>query len=368
MELFTEVIKTQNSKYKDEKYCTNVRYPPELYAKELLRFTRNSIYFSRHSATYNNYELKGKRINTRHLEYARMDVYNILYKTVLNLYFSENFCDKMKFQKADSTFILNKFGIESLGRNIEYKSKQGIKISFIVESTNVPIAISFARGSDADSSIFHDTYNKFLIDPKTSKYKNNKRFKQHMLIDAGYDSDDIKNKLIDDGYTVYVGKNLRKAKPQSFNIKPISDKNRKVYNKRIGVENTNSWIKQYGILTCMYEKTIESYEGLLLLVLSYIVYNKYIKIVNKKKLDESERERKQLIHNIEIEQKRYARKLKRKNDEEQRTVEKELRKQQKQINQANLINNNIEKEKSTIYSVRIGEKIRYISIIKSKLK
>ena len=230
IELFTKIIETQNNKYKENKYCTNVRYPHNIYANEIFKFIRNSIYFSRYSMKYKNYELKGKRLNAKHLEYSRMGVYDELYKTLLDLYYSENKNKKMKFQKTDTMFILNKLGVELLGRNIEYKSKQGIKISFINDTTNVPIAISFGRGSDADSSIFHDTYNNMLIDPKTSKYKGNNRFGQYMLADASYDSENIIKNLIDDGYNVYIGKNLRRAKTASFNIKPISDKDHKIYN------------------------------------------------------------------------------------------------------------------------------------------
>jgi hypothetical protein len=81
----------------------------------------------------------------------------------------------------------------------------------------------------------------------------------------------------------------------------------------------------------MYEKMIESYKGLLLLALSYIVYNKYQKIIYAKKLDRIEREKQQIAKEKEIERKNNMRKLKRYLDEEQCNKEKELRKKQKQV-------------------------------------
>lgn len=361
IKLFTDVIKVQRDKYRSNKYCTNNNYEHAFYAEELIKFCRNSIYFSRYTAKHGDKVIKGKTFNAKHLEYVNMDVYNELYKKVLNLYLSENFCEDMKFQKTDTVFIPNKQCKELLGRNVEYKSKQGIKISFIVTSKNVPIATSAARGSDADCVIFNDTYNNLLIDPKTDKYRNNNRYKQYMLADAGYDSEEIATKLREAGYTVYMGKNLRRAKKESFKIVPISDKDHSIYNKRVGIENLNALIKQYGILSHVYEKTIESYMGLLLLVLSYIVYNKYLKIVHLKALDKITREREKKRETEEIERKKNARKLKRKLDGKQRTKEKELRKQQ----QTNKKTDNYNKPKQILNSVNIGKKVRYISIIKN---
>lgn len=158
IDLFTDIINIQQKKYKLTKYRTNVRYEPSLYANELYNFLRNSTYFSRYVIKHGDKVIKGKALNAKHLEYVKMGVYSELYKYVLNLFLSENFCENMKYQKIDTVFIPNKLCKESLGRNVEYKSKQGIKVSLITAgSHNVPIAISIARGSDPDSSIFDET-------------------------------------------------------------------------------------------------------------------------------------------------------------------------------------------------------------------
>lgn len=61
-----------------------------------------------------------------------------------------------------------------------------------------------------------------------------------MLADTGYDTEEIKKHLKDDGYIFYVGKNLRRTKLDSYDVKPLSGKHHKIYNQRIGIENLNS--------------------------------------------------------------------------------------------------------------------------------
>ena len=48
----------------------------------------------------------------------------------------------------------------------------------------------------------------------------------------------------------------------------------KIYHKRIIVENFFSWIKAYPKIDKIYEKSLESYRGLLLLGISMLIYKR----------------------------------------------------------------------------------------------
>lgn len=243
-------------------------------------------------------------------------------------------------------------------------------------------------------------YKKLIINPETKKYQENNRYTQKFIADAGYDTEKIINKLTNDGYTFYVGKNIRRAKEESFDIIPISDKNYEIYNKRVGIENMNALIKQYTVLNHIYEKTTESYMGFLQLALSYIVYGKYLKIIETKKKDKITREKEQIERVKENKRKYYARKLKRQSDEKKRNDEKKKRqreekkrkddeketrlinkkkqeekkedeKKEKQLNEKKIgeiikkrkVNNKKDnKNKQTLYLVNLGDKVRYITI------
>jgi len=48
----------------------------------------------------------------------------------------------------------------------------------------------------------------------------------------------------------------------------------KIYKKRIIVENFFSWLKKYPKIDKIYEKTLTSYKGLLMIVISLIIFNR----------------------------------------------------------------------------------------------
>ena len=64
-------------------------------------------------------------------------------------------------------------------------------------------------------------------------------------------------------------------KRKTKNTKTSLTKNEiKIYKKRIIVENFFSWLKKYPKIDKIYEKTIASYTGLLMMVISLIIFNR----------------------------------------------------------------------------------------------
>ena len=154
---------------------------------------------------------------------------------------------------------------------------------------------------------------------------------------------------------VVTVKNLRNANKRDFNIKKLCKKDHSLYNKRIINENSFSWIKQYGILNHIYEKSIKSYRGLLLLALSYIVYYKHQNIINAQKLTDDEK-RKQL----ELRQhKNKQRRIKRRLDKKERERENDERKRNRILK---IRANNISTK--TLYETQFGNKKCYLIVEK----
>ena len=57
-------------------------------------------------------------------------------------------------------------------------------------------------------------------------------------------------------------------------IRSLKTKEIKIYRKRIIVENLFAWLKAYPKINCIYEKTLESFRGLLLLGISILIYKR----------------------------------------------------------------------------------------------
>lgn len=146
-----------------------------------------------------------------------------------------------------------------------------MKLSIIVETNGIPISIVIETGNVHDSKIFTKNINELIYDPKSLKYKNNNRYKQYFLADAGYDSRAIREELTSRGYKVFIPKNKRGTKIAS---KVSTKEEKRIYKKRMIVENMFSRIKQYRRLNNIYEKNVGSYKSYLYFTLSKIITTK----------------------------------------------------------------------------------------------
>ena len=77
------------------------------------------------------------------------------------------------------------------------------------------------------------------------------------------------------GYIPIIKYNKKNTRDENkINERKLKGKNLKIYKKRVVVESYFSWIKNYPIINQNYQKTIESYLGLLLLVASFTIFKK----------------------------------------------------------------------------------------------
>ena len=67
---------------------------------------------------------------------------------------------------------------------------------------------------------------------------------------------------------------IPKRKYKNSKKKSLKEKEIRIYKKRIIIENFFAWIKAYPKIDHLYEKTIKSYRGLLLLGISMLIYKR----------------------------------------------------------------------------------------------
>jgi len=132
-------------------------------------------------------------------------------------------------------------------------------------------------GNKYDSPLLPNVVNNCVIDCKTKKYQNHNRYKQYILADSGYDSKNNHSLLKNKGYTPIIIQNKRNIKNKKL-IRKFNVKQKKIYNKRIIVENYHSWLKKFSKIKSLHERKIESYMGLLFLSISIIINRRIIKI------------------------------------------------------------------------------------------
>ena len=207
---FADII-DDNNNLKDPRLQTNLNNTTFDYVKAIFKFVRNSVYWNRITEFGNsNAKNPGKLLNEKHMQFVKDGSYENLLYEITNLYFKDNKCTKLKDQASDTMFVKNKFGIQMVDRNKNYKNKNGIKVSNITADKGVQIALSFAIGSESDCVIIEDTLSNFFIDTMTEKYKNNNKFKQHFSCDKAYDTKKVRKMISDKGYHPIIAQNKRK--------------------------------------------------------------------------------------------------------------------------------------------------------------
>jgi len=264
LNIFEQIIKNDyNNSYRTRKRDEII------YFKEILKLTYSTPYWSRYYAP-----ISGKLLNKKHNEYIKRGYYEKLYTTVLNKYIDISSYYRFKFISTDTCFIPNKY-CSNLNRNKFYKSKKGLKLSSITDANGIPLSLIINNGNIYDSKIFIKTYNSMKVSTSANKYKHSNKHKQYFLADKGYSTNQIDSFLIDKGYSTIIPQNKRNIKDPSKIIK-LTDKQKKLYKKRIVIENSFSWIKQFVKLTGVYEKSMKNYLNITYLAVSYIIHRRFL--------------------------------------------------------------------------------------------
>jgi len=253
--LIMESIIEKMESGKNAIYRKNIKFSTKEYICAIIEVLSNNISWRKY-----NGKIDGRVLNNKHNYYVKLGVYEELYKINLEKYLDKN-KKETKYLSIDSTYIPNKNGINCTGRNIFYKNKNGIKVTALVDNKGVPLKVDIEKGNHHDA---------FIAPKIINTMDKNKSNNKYVLADKGYDSEKIRTLLREKNYIPIIPK--RKTKR---NIKKsLKNKHKKIYKKRIIVENTFSWIKMFAKIDKLYEKTIKSYNGLLLLAISIIIFKK----------------------------------------------------------------------------------------------
>lgn len=230
------------------------------------------IYFLQSGITYRHYrgELNCKTLNKHVLFFAEKEIFKNVYEQLYKKYLKKKKYTKLKYQSIDTSFIMNKNGKQKLGRNKYFKNKRCYKLSFIVDSLGMPNSIHIDAGNINDAKIGLINFNKlFTCIKQIDIYK-----KAYMFADKMYDSKEFRKKCKQNNYKPIIDYNKRNTKNKKL-IKKLSKTEKKIYKKRIKVENTFSLIKKYRRLDKILDSYLSTYKsfiylGLLLLLKKYI--------------------------------------------------------------------------------------------------
>jgi len=214
-----------------------------------------------------NWRSLGDGWNNVYKHFIRLNSLNVFASTYLQLlqkYFTKH-KNTLKIISIDTSFIYNKNGVDNLARNSYAKNKNCNKLFSIVDSNKKPIYFSLHKGSIHDSKIMTINYDK-ISNNLTDKNK-------YALADSAFDSNKIRNFFNEKNIIPLIPKNMRNTKKNfkmkdltweeklEIYLKDFTDDERKIYRKRMTVENFYANVKQIHRFNGRYDKQINNLKG-----------------------------------------------------------------------------------------------------------
>ena len=188
----------------------------------------------------------------------RFHVFEQTYKGLLQKYLKKTPAKKLKLRYTDTTLVANKYGSEKVKYN-GHKKRKGTKVSFITDARGIPISIRIDEGSRNDGIILLDQLDDedrghgTLVDRDLDE-----KYRGKMLCDSGYDSQKIKQTLLQMGYTPIIAPNKRNTKDKTKR-RELTKKEKVIYKDRIKIEHTNAKVKNHRRIALRYDRGIGSF-------------------------------------------------------------------------------------------------------------
>jgi len=257
----------------------------EDYFRIYLKFLHNSTYFSRFEYIFNNNIITGKYLNEKVNFWNKNKIFETMYTSIITEYIKNTNKNNFKYLSIDSQFIINKQMFKNkVGRNVQYKSKNGLRISAIVDIHGIPIINSINRGNDHDSKFLITMMQKlFSMGIDTSIFKEKKKSKITILGDAAYDTTNIREFIEENKMNAIIDYNNRNTKDLN-KIRKLTNKEEEKYKERNIVENSHTW-KEMKIprMGKIYDKKYKNYVGINYLAIIDLILNR--NLITLKKLN-----------------------------------------------------------------------------------
>lgn len=143
--------------------------------------------------------------------------------------------------------------------------KNGRKRSLLTDGNGIPLSLVVAGANTHDSKLLAATLDSIVIDrPEPSEVE------QHLCADAGYKGKPCMETTLERGYKPHI----KQRREEAIEIKTVAGTKA----RRWVVERTHSWFNRWRKLLVSFEKTEESYIGLLSLAAALICWRKVITI------------------------------------------------------------------------------------------
>lgn len=252
LEILKEIILTN----KKTKHFYNIKYPNSKYTlddiiKEILYVLKTGLSWRDVRSNINWLSL--------YWHFNRLSSAGIFKKLFMCLRKGYVINHKIDVQLIDSTFIMNKFGKNCIARNKFFKNKNCNKVSFVTDSSGIPLSVLIKPGNVHDIMFVNEHISDLCICNK--KCPSNKI---NLLADKGYVSANLKE--------ILKSKNYNYIYPTKKNMKPDHNFDKILYKKRIFVEHSFQKFKLFKRVAIRVDSFIKNFSSFVFLACSVIIH------------------------------------------------------------------------------------------------
>jgi putative transposase len=147
-----------------------------------------------------------------------------------------------------------------VGKNPTDRGKQGTKRSLLSEGGGVPIGVCVAGSNRNDFKLLRETIESIALERPLPTPER----EQGMCLDKGYDYDEVREILVEFGFTAHI--RARGEEAQAIK-REVGYKAR-----RWVVERTHSWMNRFRAILIRWEKKAANFLALLHLSCAYITF------------------------------------------------------------------------------------------------
>lgn len=167
---------------------------------------------------------------------------------------------------------LGRGGSEARGPNPTDRAKMGVKRSVLTDGSGIPLAMAVDGANRPDAKLLVATLDGIVVARPASPGGDEQAFcqHQHLCLDAGYDSEAVREEVKARGYEAHI------RPPRDKRRREESGESRHLGGKarRWVVERTHSWLNRSRRLLVRWEKKTENYLAFVHLACAQLIFSK----------------------------------------------------------------------------------------------
>jgi putative transposase len=210
-------------------------------------------------------------VHERFQEWERAGLFERLWEQEL-AHYDELEGIEWEWQSVDGVMSKAPLGKGATGNNPTDRAKMGTKRSMLTDGAGIPLAVAIEGANRHDSKLLVATLEGLMVArPAPEEEQEAECSKQHLCLDAAYDSEEVRHELAVRNYEPHISpaeKNKR-AERKAEARRHLGGKAR-----RWVVERTHSWLNRSRRLLVRWEKKTENYVAFIHLACAQLIFSK----------------------------------------------------------------------------------------------